>query len=462
MKKIIAIICFVVSTQITFAQKLNIDSMLQQVSLEKDANKKVDIISRFYNSEINNNPPYIIEVGRKMLKQSQDHKDDVEEASAYSVLGQGYRLLGSNIRALEYHHKAIAMAEKNGNNSLLGIAENQIAHIYKDREQYDKAIQFYKSSAMHTEKGNIERIKSWPLSNLSTIYLSVNDLDSSLMYAQRGYEIDHKYNPTEMIFSFLNLAGVHSKLGNAQLAVTYYNMALGEAEGTTLVRYLNMIYTGLAQHYQSVNEKDSCEAYARKGIAAVTNTSFFYLSSKPAQLLADMYEKTNCDSTLKYAKIFKTATDSLNSRKANQQIQLMTFDEDLRQQELAAEKIKAYEERKENIQYALIGLGIIILLSLYLLLSRSFITNTKMIEFLGVVALLIVFEFLNLLLHPFLERITHHSPVLMLLALVCIAALLVPLHHKIEHWATHKLVEKNKAIRLAAAKKTIEKLDSGS
>jgi hypothetical protein len=82
-----------------------------------------------------------------------------------------------------------------------------------------------------------------------------------------------------------------------------------------------------------------------------------------------------------------------------------------------------------------------------------------LIEFFGVVALLIVFEFLNLLLHPFLERVTHHSPILMLLALVCIAALLVPLHHRVEKWATAKLVEKNKKIRLAAAKKTIEQLE---
>ncbi|HEY4873930.1 MAG TPA: hypothetical protein VIH86_00020, partial [Puia sp.] len=120
----------------------------------------------------------------------------------------------------------------------------------------------------------------------------------------------------------------------------------------------------------------------------------------------------------------------------------------------------AAEERKGNIQYALLSLGIILLLSLYLLLSRSFITSTKAIEFFGVIALLIVFEFLNLLLHPFLERVTNHSPVLMLLALVCIAALLVPLHHRLEKWATKKLVEKNKQIRLANAKKTIEKLES--
>ncbi|MEO5948295.1 MAG: hypothetical protein ABIP79_15865 [Chitinophagaceae bacterium] len=52
-----------------------------------------------------------------------------------------------------------------------------------------------------------------------------------------------------------------------------------------------------------------------------------------------------------------------------------------------------------------------------------------------------------------------NSPVLMLLALVCIAAILVPLHHKLEKWATHKLVEKNKQIRLTVAKKTIEQLE---
>lgn len=77
-----------------------------------------------------------------------------------------------------------------------------------------------------------------------------------------------------------------------------------------------------------------------------------------------------------------------------------------------------------------------------------------------VVALLIVFEFLNLLLHPVIGSITHHSPVFMLIALVCIAALLIPLHHKLEHWAKKMLVEKNAAIRLARANRTVEELEA--
>ena len=153
------------------------------------------------------------------------------------------------------------------------------------------------------------------------------------------------------------------------------------------------------------------------------------------------------------------ANDSLFNAKTVQQTQLMAFEENVRQQRASEEKLKAEEERRQNIQYILMALGIISFIILLLLLSRSFITNTKLIEFFGVIALLIVFEFLNLLLHPFLEGMTHHSPVMMLLALVCIAALLVPLHHKAEKWSTNKLVEKNKAIRLSNAKKTIEKLE---
>ena len=131
----------------------------------------------------------------------------------------------------------------------------------------------------------------------------------------------------------------------------------------------------------------------------------------------------------------------------------------MRQQQLSLEKTKAKEQRQQNLQYALIALGIIIFIILFLLLSRSFITNTRLIEFFGILALLIVFEFLNLLLHPFLERVTNHTPVVMLLALVCIAAFLIPLHNRVEKWSTAKLVEKNKKIRLANAKKTIEKLE---
>jgi hypothetical protein len=43
---------------------------------------------------------------------------------------------------------------------------------------------------------------------------------------------------------------------------------------------------------------------------------------------------------------------------------------------------------------------------------------------------------------------------------MCIAALLIPLHHRLQTWMTQQLVQKNRRLRLIAAKKTIALLDA--
>jgi len=120
---------------------------------------------------------------------------------------------------------------------------------------------------------------------------------------------------------------------------------------------------------------------------------------------------------------------------------------------------KAKEERNHNLQYAGIAISLITLIILFFALSRSIIVKTKFIEFFSVLELLAVFEFINLFIHPYLAHITNDSPILMLGVLIAIGALLIPFHHKLEKWITNIMVEKNKKIRLAAAKKTIEQLE---
>ena len=121
----------------------------------------------------------------------------------------------------------------------------------------------------------------------------------------------------------------------------------------------------------------------------------------------------------------------------------------------------AFRRVSEAISSVVPVLGIITFIILFLLLSRSIVVKTKFIEFFGILGLLAVFEFINLFIHPFLSRATNDSPVLMLAILIAIGALLIPLHHRMEKWITRIMVEKNKKIRLAAAKKTIEQLEGG-
>ena len=461
MKKIITLFCLIASMQTAFAQTDSIDVTLQKIVDEKNEEAKWKLLFGL-SKEIDGTPNVMIIKGLKLLQLSKEKNNEIDKLTAYLILSNSYRLVGNRVYALDYTFKGVALAEKTENQPFSIFFYTILGTIYKDAGENERAIAAYFNGIKYKTNSKLQGfgLEVMPIANLGAIYLETNKLDSALLFTQNAYEFTLKTKVKMMDMEILrNLGSIHSKMGNELLAKSYFVMAINGLLNKVGGRSLSITYSAFAEHFNSFNQKDSSIFYAKKAIEVVNNKATFYLGMQPAKLLSEIYEKTNSDSALKYIKLYQIANDSIYSMKANQQLQQLSFAEDLRHQEVAAEKLKAEDERKQNIQYALIALGIIVLFSLYLLLSRSFITNTKLIEFFGIVALLIVFEFLNLLLHPFLERITHHSPVLMLLALVFIAALLVPLHHKVEKWATAKLVEKNKKIRLASAKKTIEELE---
>jgi hypothetical protein len=459
MQKTILLICLFAITINVYSQGPNLDSIMRLIAREKSDS------ARFYLAfsaltESETNPVDDMGNAEVVLVYGKKHNDKVCLVQGLGCLGYDYRAFGNTAKSLDYSLQASVVAENSKDDRLIFPAHWLLAVGYLDLGDYEKAKK-YGLDAMerstHVEPNPFTVVSHI---DMGEIFLAVNNIDSALIYTQKAYEISMKTGIKYYLCGIYEQLGtIQARLNNNALALSYLNLSVKEALALHSPKYINRAYYAIAGYYLNNNQKDSAIYHAKKAIAAVQHTAFSTMSLKPASMLLDLYRNNNVDSAFKYSEINRVANDSLYNFKTLQQAQLMTFEEDARQKEIAVEKTKEEEQRKENIQYALIAFGIITLIILYLLMSRSFITNTKLIEFFGVIALLIVFEFLNLLLHPFLESITHHSPLLMLLALVCIAALLVPLHHKIEHWATHKLVEKNKAMRLAAAKKTIERLE---
>lgn len=462
MKKLLSFFPFCLLFSSVYAQGPNLDSVLKKLPLEKNDSARFYLaFSALTESETNpvddmDNAEIILDYGRK-------HDDKVCLVMGLGCLAYDYQAFGNTTKGLEYSLRTKEVADLTNDNRLKSVTYLLVALNYMGLSDYPKAktycLQAYEMST-HVEPNLFSILIN---QNLGSIFLETNKIDSALVFTQKAYELSMSTGIKYYLCGIYEQLGrIQAKLNNPALSLSYFNLSLQEATAINSPKYINMAYYAIADYHLNATQKDSAAWYAKKAIDAVQHTAFSTMSIKPSKMLLDIYSGNKIDSAFKYSEIYRIANDSLFNFKKIQEVQLMTFEEDARQKEAAFEKQKEEERRKQNIQYVLIALGILILFTLYLLLSRSMITNTRMIEFLGIIALLIVFEFLNLLLHPFLERITHHSPLLMLLALVCIAALLVPLHHRVEKWATHKLVEKNKKIRLAAAKKTIEKLEKNN
>lgn len=285
--------------------------------------------------------------------------------------------------------------------------------------------------------------------------------DSALYYFRLAENQPLKINDPLLNSVFLLQIGRANELnGDMDLAETYYKKTMAYCREKFLPSSIMRTSKVYCNFLMKNGRFDEAKRIALNDLAVSIQAGITEGISSLAEILRKIYTHTGeKDSIIYYAQIEIAYKDSLSNQKKQSEFQNLSFTQQLKDIDEQAKAKQLTAERTQNIQYAVIAFGIIAFIMIFLLLSRSLITNTKMIEYLGVIALLIVFEFLNLLLHPFLETVTDHSPVLMLLALVCIAALLVPLHHRVEKWATHKLVEKNKKIRLAAAKKTIQQLE---
>ncbi len=184
-------------------------------------------------------------------------------------------------------------------------------------------------------------------------------------------------------------------------------------------------------------------------------------SLEATDLLEKAYHAANRpDSAYLSLKEHSLLQDSLVNAEALSKVESMRFSEQLKDKE--EERIRAEEatERSRNIQFGIIALIVITLAIFLLVFSRTAVVGAKAIKNLSLIALLLFFEFINLLLHPFLDRITNHSPILMLLCMAAIAGLLIPLHHRMEHLITNMLVSKNNRVRLEAARRTIEELEA--
>ncbi len=452
MKIIFISVCFCFLALSGNAQNKTADSIFFRLQENKTDTGRIGLMNQilYYVYELTQEER--IDYSKKILNFSRKDNDKVLESVIRAELGYILAINGNALEGTELAYSGLDMAKKHRNSTALGIIYNDLGVCFRENDA-NKSISLFLTAISYLEKGGDDMNLSSSYSNVSKKYIEKLQIDSALFYAQKSYELSlsrHIINNNSSIL--LNLGNIHyTYLHNKAIGLEYARKATQEAMTEGSPDDYVRVFTGMAKLFEKDNQIDSALFYINKALSKKEKARY-RATLEVYDVYKSIYRKINSDSALKYYALYETVVDTIDKMSDAQQQQLLSIKKEL-------EFDNADQQRKQNIQYALLALGIITFVILFLALSRRHITNTKVIQFLGVVALLVVFEFLNLLLHPFLERITHHNPILMLLALVCIAALLVPLHHKLEKWATHKLVEKNKQIRLAAAKKTIEQLE---
>lgn len=468
MKKIFLIVCISTVAYCATAQTKYVDSLKILLAATVEPIERFELLNKMIDyrdgAQGNFQDPA---TGLQMHRIAQDLQDDSLLAISTNVVGNYFRGKGDVPVALEYFFKAIPLAEKAKDKRRVSSLYFDIAECYYNMLNLEECYKYANMGAAKMPDKNSpmhDFMATQFHRTMGNYYLKKNMPDSALRHI---HELDEENarlkKPNYILYGFLQNGTAHAQLGDNDLAEIYFKKAhlLADSIATPLVTLIfNYSYI---PYLQSTNqlEKTKQQAYQLMQVGNKIDNNIAMLSA--AGFLSQAYNKLHQpDCAFFYLRMESALKDSVFNQNNFNKIQSLAFNEQIRHIDEEAKYKAAEEQRNQNIQYALIASGIITFIILFLILSRSIIANERLISFFGILGLLIVFEFINLLIHPWLASFTHESPLLMLLVLVLIASLLIPLHHRLEKWIKEKMVEKNKAIRLAAAKKTIKELEKNN
>ena len=465
MKKIIISLLIIFCKASGNAQMNERDSLKRVLQTTKADTTRVMALANLSYLHYESNPDTAMTLALQSVELSRRIHFLKGEAFSLNAVGNVYSILGNYAKSMDNYLQALRINEKINNVEKVARNLHNIGGLYSVQNDFRQSLNYHLRAKTLNEQvpdqSHIQEGISITFTAIADDYLNLKVYDSARLYAQKAYDLAYKINYPRMMGSALrSLGNIHWETGENMLALEYYRLAIPHLKKAESFTLLNRTSMGMAKVFDKIGSIDSAFFYARLANRVAEAKGFKRSVLETSNMLSRLFQrKHNIDSAFHYLAIARAANDSLFSQQRTMQFQSLAFDEKLRQQDLLNEERKISEERTQNLQYAAIAVALISFLIFFFALSRSVIVNEKFIEFFSVLGLLAVFEFINLFIHPYLANLTHVSPVLMLLILICIGALLVPLHHKLEKWMTNVMVEKNKKIRLAAAYKTIEKIE---
>jgi tetratricopeptide (TPR) repeat protein len=462
MTRALLFLIFVYTSQAAMSQSIP-DSLRKKYDAAASSLEKGQILTNYFTT-LQGNSPEQLKVLLPVLAYFTKENDETGVGYTHIFIGISYIKLDDPNEALKHGIAAFKIFDEVQDTFALLKIHTLIGNSYWFSGNLEESLNQWKKGLPAARLFDLHYYSRY----LISIAGCFNDMklpDSSMPYIQEALRIEYRLKDSLDISSVLATMGqTYMEMGQNELARTMFRQSISFIKATKTFYFTSAIAEGndrqlIAQSFYNSGQYDSSLIYARQSLMFKSSDLSAYTGTA-YNLMSKAFDKENKrDSANEY---FRLATEIQNvslSNEKSKNIQTQHFKEEVRQQEIAAQKAEGNLKHRQNIENALIALGVVTFTLLFLILSRSIITNERLIRFLGILALLLVFEFVNLLAHGYLDELTNHSQVMVLLLLVGIASLLIPLHHRLEKWATDKLVEKNKRIRLAAAKLTIEKLE---
>jgi tetratricopeptide (TPR) repeat protein len=397
------------------------------------------------------NPDSALKICDEAMLYAKKHNIPETEASILGWYGYIYNQKGLIEKGLEYLLQGTTILEKHHfSKSDLASAYTNIGTINIQMKHFEEANEYFqKALIIRKEINDTEGIAN-SLYNIGINYSNLERYTESINYLNRGMQIVDSIGFEYGIAYFnLGLSSVYQKNNQHEEAKNSTQKAIIILRKLGDKRGLAHNFSNLGKIYLTLQNENLAKTYADSAYVLASEIGNPKVIKDAAFILSDIYKKQkNFTEALKFYEIHITMKDSVKNEETEKSVIRQQTQYEFEKTQLIKEQQQKEQqrleqiarERRDNIQYSMIFLAILVIFGS--ILGLGFIkVSAKFAEGLIFFAFLIFFEFCLVLLDPIIDNWSSGEPIFKLLFNAILAGVIFPAHAFFENKLKKRIVK---------------------
>jgi tetratricopeptide (TPR) repeat protein len=425
-------------------QSSMIDKYKDSLNIEKtDTGKAIFLYKLSYYYQ-NYKPDSALLLAQSSYALSQKAEFGRGKTSSLGQMAKALNRLGNFPKALEYYLEQLKLLEKKKDPEDIASVYLSIALVYNSQQDAPHAVYYAHKADSIAQTNKLPELRLYTTLDIGDIYSNNNQLDSALAYTMLCYnESTRQGNDLITGTALNNMGNIYFKSGEYSRSLEKFKSSIRYLESMQDYNSLAECYLGLGQSFEKMNQPDSALYYVERSFHLASDNQFLKHAVHASNVLTRLYKQRNdLGHAFAFQQTYIALKDSFDNNEKIIQLQNLTISERLRQQQIAEQAAEEAKARHLKLELLLVGMCIPVLFFFSAFLTGKKV-HRKLIEFSGIFAILFLFEYITLLLHPVVISKAGHSPVYEILIFVAIAAIISPSHHRIQTWLVNTLKKRH-------------------
>lgn len=376
-----------------------------------------------------------------MYSLSEKSGDKWEMAIALNIQGYSFYFKGDFAKALGRFNGSLVLKKEINDKEGVAVAHVGIGNVYYIQREFEKTLEHYdKAVEIYTELKDHESV-AMVYVNIGAVNYETNDYYSALVYYKKALKAYVSMGDKSGILKCkTNIGIIYYEYKDYDKALDNYNAAIDLCIEISSNKSLPNIYTGIGEVQNKMGEKDKAITSLIKGLNISKELNLPYRKQEAYKILSGIYAQHNDHKqALSYYKLYTSTKDSLFNEDKSKEIgrieavhefDMAQMEHKREQQEIEQQQATA-KSRSDNLQYSGILIFLVAIFTAVFMIGK-FSIPIKLAEGLIFFAFLLFFEFMLVMLDPYIEDYSNGAPAIKLLFNAVLAGLIFPLHSLFE------------------------------